>query len=127
MNGEQNGSQKSTSTNGVLYTKQLFKNSFGDVEERSSEEEIEVRVFRTQPALVRRGVRRTINLGNYESATVEVAVEMPCYLEELEEADAAAKEFVESRASYEVEKITAYAKASAGTTSKRLSREDYPF
>lgn len=43
---------------------------------------IEIRPFATTPAKVAVKLGRTINLGNYESARIDVSFEMPCYAEE---------------------------------------------
>lgn len=50
----------------------------------TEEQPLEVRQFFTEPAKVRAEASRTINLGNYESIRIAVAVEMPCYVEEVE-------------------------------------------
>lgn len=51
-----------------------------EVEER---EHITIRPFATVPAKVAVKLGRTINLGNYESARVDVSMEIPCYREEV--------------------------------------------
>lgn len=69
---------------------------------RDNQEEVEVRTFETQPAVVKRSYGMTINMGNYESARVEVGVEIPCYVEDVELADEWASKFCESKISEEV-------------------------
>lgn len=44
---------------------------------------IDIRPFATTPAQVTFSGSRTINMGNYESIKVSVAVTMPCYREEI--------------------------------------------
>lgn len=44
---------------------------------------IEVRKFETEPAWVRVNAGVTKNLGNYESLRVDVAITVPCYVEEI--------------------------------------------
>jgi hypothetical protein len=46
-------------------------------------EHIEIRPFATVPAKVSVSLGRTVNLGNYESAKVNVLFELPCYREEV--------------------------------------------
>jgi hypothetical protein len=53
-----------------------------ETEERS---QLPIRPFATIPAKVAVKLGRTINLGNYESARVDVSMEMPCYREEVSE------------------------------------------
>lgn len=49
-------------------------------------EELEVSRFEVEPAYVSVNHGRTVNLGNYESAKVDVRVSVPCYREEIEPA-----------------------------------------
>lgn len=56
---------------------------------------MEVREFHTTPAKVKAAMGLTINLGNYESARVDVGVELPCYAEEVPEVMARAWTFCE--------------------------------
>ena len=62
-------------------TVRVRKTLFG--QEQNEEEYIEVRPFATEPARVRVGRGRTINLGNYDSARLDVSIDMPCYPEEI--------------------------------------------
>lgn len=71
----------------------------------SREEVVEVVQFKTTPAVVRRGMGLTLNLGNYESARLDVSIEVPCYLEDIENADAFARKWVEDRVVQEVESV----------------------
>lgn len=48
-------------------------------------EKINVKLFATTPAKVSVGLGRTVNLGNYESARVDVMITVPCYVEEIPE------------------------------------------
>ena len=54
--------------------------AYGQTEE--SRETIQVPLFATQPARVRVVAGTTRNLGDYNSARVEVMVELPCYPED---------------------------------------------
>lgn len=68
---------------------------------------MEVRQFLTEPAKVGCAYGLTINLGNFESARVDVSVSMPCYVEELDAAYTQAKKWVEDRLQAEVETVRA--------------------
>jgi hypothetical protein len=61
----------------------------------SEDRTLSVRRFETEPAKVRVGFGMTINLGNYESARVDTHVELPCYVEEIDDAFTAAWELAE--------------------------------
>ena len=69
-------------------------------------EHISIRPFATEPAHVGVKFGRTINLGNYESARVDVSFDMPCYAEEAPRVYREVLEMAELRLSEEVEKIT---------------------
>lgn len=55
----------------------------GQESEENEEGELEVRRFETEPAHIRANYGMTLNLGNYESARVDVSVTLPCYTEEI--------------------------------------------
>lgn len=55
-----------------------------DVETESVNEQVAVPIFHTTPAKVRIAGGITKNLGDYNSARFEVAIEMPCYPEQSE-------------------------------------------
>ncbi len=59
----------------------VSRTRFGQTEEDLGQ--IEIRPFATQPAQVTVALGKTINLGNYESARIEVRLTIPCYVEEL--------------------------------------------
>jgi hypothetical protein len=71
----------------------------------SQDETIEVKNFRVQPAQVEIGYGLTLNIGNYESARVDVKVSVPCYAEEVNEAYEWAKNFAEERVRQEVQSV----------------------
>ena len=52
-------------------------------QETEERKHIEIRPFATTPAIVQVKLGRTVNLGNYESARVDVSIELPCYREEV--------------------------------------------
>jgi hypothetical protein len=88
----------------LTVTKQ-FKLQSGEAESDPTNETIEVTKFETEPAKVRVGFGLTINLGNYESARLDVSVEVPCYKEQVDDAYDKAKVWVEERVQQEVAEI----------------------
>jgi len=79
-----------------------FKRKGGRVEKAKDREKvIAVEKFATAPASVTVHYGMTINLGNHESAKVGVAVTVPCYMEELEEAYQYASDWALSKCSAE--------------------------
>jgi hypothetical protein len=78
--------------------------------EESGEEQIEVRSYpETVPlAEVSYGCKMTLNLGNFESVSVNVATKLPSSVEELDDAYATAKAFVDKKLNAEVSGIRAY-------------------
>lgn len=76
----------------------------GPIEEQ--DELIEVQVFVVKPAVVRFGIGATINMGNYESARVDVEVTVPCYKEEVDDAYEFARKWAKTRLEAEAEVIT---------------------
>jgi hypothetical protein len=55
------------------------------VVEEGEDEQREVHVFQSEPSSVSIAKGLTVNLGNYESARVDVKIIMPCYPEEWKE------------------------------------------
>lgn len=84
--------------------------------ETSSEEVLAIHAFEGPVSKVRRGYGLTLNLGNYESARLDVTVEVPCYLEDVDAADEWARAWVERRVVQEVENVRG-----EGSTSKKPS------
>lgn len=78
----------------------------------AEDEVVEVRRFETTPAIVRRGFGLTLNQGNYESARIDVSVEVPCYLADIAKADKWAAAFCEERVRKEVAEARAHKKPS---------------
>lgn len=91
----------------AVVTRQYFegKNPLADAETKN--ELLEVRRFLTEPAKVSVSKGLTLNLGNYESARVEVSVVIPCYREELDAAYSFADKWVETRLGAEVSSVRA--------------------
>jgi len=81
----------------------------GTGREVHSDEVVAVAVFDGPVARVRRGYGLTLNIGDYESARVDVSIEVPCYPEDVEAADDWASNFVEKRIEDEVAGVREYA------------------
>lgn len=75
----------------------------------SKDETIEVKTFVTPPASIELGYGLTLNIGNYESARVDVKLSVPCYKEEVDDAYAWAKKWAEERLQQEVKDVRALA------------------
>lgn len=75
----------------------------------SKEEPLEVRTFVTPPAHIELGYGLTLNIGNYESARVDVKLNVPCYREEVDEAYEWARKWAEDRVRREVKEVRAMA------------------
>lgn len=74
-------------------------------QETEEQEHMEIRPFATTPAMVGVKLGRTINLGNYESARIDVSIEVPCYREEVLRMYPSLFDHVANRLSEEVTKI----------------------
>lgn len=68
-------------------------------------ETIEVHRFVTEAAKVSVSMGLTLNLGNFESARIDVSVVVPCYREEVDAAYKYAHSWVEKRLGAEVQSI----------------------
>lgn len=80
--------------------------SFGPIGAVEAEDTtLSVRTFVTQPAIVELGYGLTVNIGNYESARVDVKLSVPCYREESDAAYEWARTWVEERVRKEVVEI----------------------
>lgn len=84
------------------------KNGLGKLEKgevAEADELIAVHRFLVPPAKVGFSVGLTLNMGNYESARIEVSVEVPCYKEEIDEAYEYAKHMCSTRLQEEVQSV----------------------
>jgi hypothetical protein len=81
---------------GKLEVTRMYKKSGKLEDEDSKEETIMVKNFETEPAEVGYLLSKTINLGNYESFKIGVEVKLPCYVEEVAEAQETAYQLAES-------------------------------
>ena len=68
-------------------------------DEEAVTEKLEVKPFLTEVATVSVKAGATINLGNYESARVDVMLSIPCYIEEIDSVYEQAKDWVDTRVS----------------------------
>ena len=84
---------------------EVRKTVFG--KEEVSNERIRIRPFISQPASISVKAGLTINLGNYESARVDVMLTMPCYPEEVDSTYEDVKNWVDGRVSHERSQIEA--------------------
>jgi hypothetical protein len=82
----------------------------------TKDEEIAVRTFITNPAMVEIGYGLTLNIGNYESARIDVRISLPCYREETDDAFSFAKKWTEDRIQTEVKAIRQIASGTKSTT-----------
>jgi hypothetical protein len=74
-----------------------------DAEE--TDQVIDVHKFVTEPANIRFGLGVTMNMGNYESARVDISVSVPCYKEEMREGYAYARQIAETVIADEKQKL----------------------
>jgi len=88
----------------MVVTKSFGKSGAFDNEESDSKS-IKVHKFQTTPAMVTVRYGLTLNLGNYESARVDVEVSVPCYKEEIDDAYVFVEKFVEDKVISETQKI----------------------
>jgi hypothetical protein len=72
---------------------------------KAEDKMIRVGIFKTTPAVARVHKGLTVNLGNFESARVDVGADIPCYVEEFKEIDALANTMVEETIQREVLEI----------------------
>ena len=87
----------------ILTVSNRFKRNRGDelcVTERS--DPVEVKRFKTRPAVVKWGYGVTISQGNYEFVRVDIGVEVPCYPSDIRRAADWAKKFCEDKLREEV-------------------------
>ena len=84
---------------------EVRKTLFG--KETVSNERIRIRPFISAPASISVKAGITINLGNYESARVDVMLTMPCYPEEVDQVYEDTKDWVDSRVDHERRTIEA--------------------
>jgi hypothetical protein len=94
----------------VMVRRQFFDHGIPKGPAEEEDEIIEVHKFVVEPARVGVGLGVTINMGNYESARIDVNVQVPCYVEEAD----AAYQWARNWAAKRVESESADVKASKG-------------
>jgi len=97
--------EKQTVGKSVIMVRSQFKSGDHEGPVDEQDEVIAVHKFLAPPAKVGCGMGLTINMGNYESARIDVVVEVPCYKEEVDEAYTFARKFCETRVKKEAESI----------------------
>ncbi len=97
--------QEKTVTKGTIMVSRHYPGS-----EEMTFEDLEIKYFETQPALVQAKYGLTINLKNYESARVDASVTLPCYVEEIPAAFNKAFEIAEERVKEAAGEAKEYAK-----------------
>ncbi len=92
------------------FVSRQFYSSGKPVGEPNQDDQIlEVHNFAVQPASVKVEMGMTINLGDYNSCRISVALVQPCYSEEKDSAWLFAKKWVEERTVEEAEAAKKYA------------------
>lgn len=91
----------------VVVQRQYFEGKNPLTEPEVKNETLEVRRFLTEPARVSVMMGMALNLGNYESARIDVSVALPCYREEVDAAYVYAHQWVNSRLQQEVQDVRA--------------------
>lgn len=86
----------------AFVTKQFATSGTPQGQPSQNNQDLEIHSFVTEPASVRVSLGMTVNLGNYESARIDVSLTVPCYKEEVEDAFEYAREWVEARTLKEV-------------------------
>jgi len=103
---------ESTVTSELEITRRYFMNSVLTKEEAEEVPTQAVRVYpkekQNEIGGVRVGVGLTINIGNFESCRLDVALELPCISEDAEEAYGVAKAFVDTKLEAERDAIHEY-------------------
>ena len=87
-------------------TKKVWVKPFKNSTEEIETVEKEVHIFETDPAFVRVSAGMTVNLGDYESLRVDVAVTMPCYAEMVDETQQEIGAWVQDRLQNEIDEYT---------------------
>ncbi len=95
----------------AFVTRQFAKSGKDVGDLRQHDEVLEVHKFVTEPARVFVEMGLTVNLGNYESARITVALSVPCYHEEHNEAFLYARGWVEERAKSEAQEARRFAQS----------------
>lgn len=90
-------------TEGVAGRVFVNRTLFGVTETET--EQLAVQKFVTNPAYVKVALGMTVNLGDFESARMDVSLSVPCYQEEVTQVYPKVQKWVEDRVSAEVDAI----------------------
>jgi len=101
------------------FVKRHYKSDDDDLAEgnRDDSEVLEIHMFATQPATVKVEMGMTINLGNYESCRISVALTTPCYREEQDAAYVWVKDWVEERTLKEAQEARKFSQSRSSSPS----------
>ena len=94
-----------------------------DGEEEHETEIGEPEVFKTEVARVGVTYGATVNMGNYNSARVDVHVSVPCYVEDLDKAHKFAEEFASKKLQESLIQLRDSSAKKVGATVKREKPE----
>jgi len=95
---------------GTLLVDRTYKENSVIVKEEHDGEQIEVRTVPPGVPLAKVGFECSIttNMDNFESVRLQVSVELPCLVEEVDECYGAAKALVDTKLNREVEELKEY-------------------
>ena len=105
------------SAESTIMVSKVFSKDGVVVSEEHEAETIAVHVFATETAEVGVTMGSTINLGDYNSARVDVYCKVPSYIEELDEAYEFASNFAEKKIKLEIREINGFARKNRGDSS----------
>ena len=88
---------KTQSVEGKMWVTRQYRKAGREVSEEMDEQQILVDTFETAHATASATMSMTMNMGNYESMRIEVGVSLPCYKEEIEEAQEQCFKLVEEK------------------------------
>lgn len=97
--------KKSLSKESMVTVSRTFSKDGKVISAEAETDQLMVHRFETQPAEVGLTKGVTLNLGNFESARVEVFCRVPSYLEEMDDAYRFADAFCEQRIMAEIERV----------------------
>ena len=83
------------------------------------DELIAVRGFAVEPAKIKVTLGATLNMGNYESARVDVGIEMPCYREEIEDSYVEIRGACEEKVAQLIGSLRSEVESSKGKSGRR--------
>jgi hypothetical protein len=109
-----------TAKSSFVMQQRVFTKDGRLVSEATEEDTIAIHTFITQPAEVGVTLGGTVNLGNFESARLDITCKIPAYREEIEEAYEYAFKFADDKLNEQLNKMLSAAK-------KRTNQDFSPF